>query len=132
METNLEFILVDDDPVNNLLSEIFIESVFPKSNITSFTDPKLGLEHTLTVLATQEESNSILFLDLIMPQMSRWEFLDHFEKAVALEKNRIKIYILSSSVNPADKEKARQNPHIRDFVEKPLSEEVLKSLFLKS
>lgn len=125
MVTKAEFILIDDDPVNNMLSEIIIEEVFPDAKVTAFTDPKAGLVHVLTNCNHQVEGKFILFLDLNMPKMTGWEFMSQFEKSDAVVKERLLIYILSSSVNPVDLEKAKVNPYIIDFVEKPLTEEVL-------
>lgn len=129
METKANFILIDDDPVNNMLSIIIIEEVFPDAKITEFTDPKAGLDHVLTSCNHEVEGKCILFLDLNMPIMSGWEFMDQFEKSNNRIQNQFDIYILSSSVNPADLERARSNTHITDFIEKPLTEDVLITLF---
>lgn len=125
----IDFILIDDDPVNNFLSEIIIGNVFPDARISAFTDPRKGLDHILNIPYTQSREMPVLLLDLTMPHMTGWEFLQHFEDADLPGKEQLQIYILSSSVNPADKEKARQNAFVKAFLEKPLSEEILSELF---
>ncbi len=129
MGNPIDFILVDDDPVNNFLSEIIIGNVFPDARITAFTDPRKGLDHVLNLPFSAGGERPVLFLDLTMPHMTGWEFLQHFEKADLPGKEQLQIYILSSSVNPADKEKARQHDLVKDFLEKPLSEDLLDRLF---
>lgn len=128
METKIHFILVDDDPLNNMLSEMIIEEVFPDAKIMTFTEPKTGLDYILTNLKNPGEGKSILFLDLNMPKMTGWEFIGQFEKADTIGKDQLLIYILSSSVNPVDLEKAKVNPYVKGFIEKPLTGEVLISL----
>lgn len=128
MEKRADFILIDDDPVNNMLSEIIIEEVFPDARIVAFTDPKAGLDHVLIQRNPKIEGKCILFLDLNMPIMSGWDFMDQFEKSDISTKHQLEIYILSSSVNPADLDRAKKNPFIRDFIEKPLTEEVVIDL----
>ena len=128
MEKRADFILIDDDPVNNMLSEIIIEEVFPDARIVAFTDPKAGLDHVLIQRNPNIEGKCILFLDLNMPIMSGWDFMDQFEKSEISTRHQLEIYILSSSVNPADLDRAKKNPFIRDFIEKPLTEEVVMDL----
>lgn len=128
METKIHFILVDDDPLNNMLSEMIIEEVFPDAKIMTFTEPKTGLDYILTNFNDPGEGKSILFLDLNMPKMTGWEFMGQFEKADTIGKDQLLIYILSSSVNPVDLEKAKVNPYVIGFIEKPLTGEVLISL----
>lgn len=128
MEDKIDFILVDDDPINNMLSELTISDVFPEAKIIAFTNPKEGLEFLLTSLGPSRGGKPILFLDLNMPIMSGWDFLAQFELAEQDVKAQLQINILSSSVDPMDLEKAKQNVHVNDFIEKPLTEEVLISL----
>ncbi|OOG75404.1 hypothetical protein B0E43_09995 [Algoriphagus sp. A40] len=128
MEDKIDFILVDDDPINNMLSELTITDVFPDAKIIAFTNPKEGLEFLLTPLVSSNGKKLILFLDLNMPIMSGWEFLAQFEMAEPGVKDQLQINILSSSVDPMDLEKAKQNAYVNDFIEKPLTEEVLISL----
>ena len=53
--------------------------------------------------------------------MTGWQFLERLENEGAVVSERLLIYILSSSVDIADKEKAEVNPHIKDYIMKPLT-----------
>jgi CheY-like chemotaxis protein len=71
------------------------------------------------------ESTSIILLDLNMPIMSGWEFLERFEELDEIIKKQVKIYILSSSVDPRDKERAGKNKDVEDYIVKPLTKEIV-------
>ncbi|MEO8087976.1 MAG: hypothetical protein ABI763_14220 [Bacteroidota bacterium] len=64
------------------------------------------------------EGLAILFLDINMPG---WDFLDNFDNLTEKIKNKIIIYMLSSSIDPSDKQKALENKNVVRYLEKPLS-----------
>jgi response regulator RpfG family c-di-GMP phosphodiesterase len=61
-----------------------------------------------------------------MPEMNAWAFLDEFDKLDELTKSRIRIYILSSSVDRSDMDRARANKHVEYYLIKPLTGESIK------
>lgn len=74
-------------------------------------------------------TETTLFLDINMPTMSGWEFLEAFERFDALIKEQYNIYILSSSVNIGDINAAKANPLVIGFLEKPLNQGMLAKIF---
>lgn len=64
----------------------------------------------------------VIFLDLTMPIMDGWDFLESFRETDLPGKEEIKIYVLSSSINPTDKERALSHKEVSDFISKPLQE----------
>ena len=74
----------------------------------------------------KENDNLVVFLDLNMPIMDGWEFLEKFENELYANYPNIKIILLSSSVDPSDIEKSNQFPMVFKFMSKPLSKEILK------
>ncbi len=127
MKKSIRFILIDDDMVNNFLSSIFIEEAAGKSEIQSFDNPEKGFEYIYNEYS-KNENPTVLFLDINMPTSSGWDFLDKFEKLDEKIKKCFKIYMLSSSVDPADEQRARENKHVAGYVDKPLSEEIVMSI----
>lgn len=126
MDTPSHFIVIDDDALNNKICKACIEKLFKDAPVTTFTDARAGLEHIGSEYASQEHHHSaILFLDINMPHMNGWEFLDHFERFDETVKNRIKIYILSSSVDKRDMEKAQANKNVVYYLIKPLTKETI-------
>jgi len=68
---------------------------------------------------------AVVFLDLNMPIMNGWEFLDKLSKAKNEITMHYKLYILSSTINPDDQKKAKSNPLVSGFLSKPLTKEHL-------
>lgn len=124
------FLIVDDDPINNFLSIMAIKQAFNEVQINDFTVPEDGLEF----MKSEDNYNpadgkTTLFLDINMPNISGWEYLEAFELFDSSIKEQYDIYILSSSVNPNDINRAKENPLVIDFIEKPLSKASVLKIF---
>jgi len=126
-----KFLLIDDDPLNNYLTKRVIKKVFQDAEIIEFTEPEIALTHLENnYLNNIVNEKIIVFLDINMPTMSGWEFLLKFEKYNETIKNQFDIFMFSSSINPADINRAKQDPMVIDFIEKPLEIEKLIKLFV--
>jgi len=115
---------VDDDPFNNTICRMIIEDALGEVEIEEFTKPEEGL------LFIQEniKGPSILFLDINMPTLTGWEFLEQYEKFSEEVKMHVSIYILSSSLDWRDKDKANANKYVKGFISKPLEFETVISI----
>ena len=122
------FIIIDDDPINNLLCSKNIRKTVQDADIITFIEAEKALQYIKSNFNEPNAGNAILFLDINMPTMTGWEFLEQFEKINATIKNHISIYMLSSSISQDDKQKAKIHPDVIEYIEKPLSIEVLKML----
>ena len=124
-----DFLVIDDDPVNNKICNRIIQLTIAGSAVKTFTDPGEGLEH---ILANYENSGTkaILFLDINMPSMTGWDVLAKFDGFTSNIKDRVKIFMLSSSVDPQDIERARRNSLVTGYVTKSLSKDKLQSAFV--
>jgi len=71
----------------------------------------------------------IIFLDIRMPSMDGFEFLDHYDK-LTIAKENIKIYLLSSSLDPTDIKKSSDNKYITQLIHKPLTQKILEEICL--
>lgn len=117
----MRFIAIDDDPVNNLICKLTIEMVATKPEVVTFTEGTRCLEYIQsTYTANNDRTDTILLLDLNMPVMSGWEFLELFDHLADEVKKVFKIYILSSSVDPRDKQRSYANKNVSAFMVKPL------------
>jgi len=117
----MRFIAIDDDPVNNMICKLTIEMVANKPEIITFTKPQEGFDYIINQYASPEDQNpTVLLLDLNMPVMSGWEFLERFDNLKEDVKKRFSIYILSSSVDPRDKQRSYANKNVQAFLVKPL------------
>jgi CheY-like chemotaxis protein len=119
------FIIVDDDPTNNFITKRVIKKISPHADVITFTDPEEGLDCILSTIVKPNSGEAILLLDINMPTMTGWQFIEHLEQESTVFSERLLIYILSSSVDSADKERAKANPHIIDYIMKPLRAEAV-------
>lgn len=128
MQNIPDFILFDDDHVNNTLCYITIRNTFKGASIKTFTVPKKGLQYISTEYHNKPGKSAILFLDINMAGITCWEFLENFEKFDEKIKDKFKIYILTASFSPVDKERAASNKNVVDYIEKPLTTKKLKNI----
>ncbi len=116
-------VLIDDDPINNLINKRLIN----KLNLSPKTIEFLEAEKALFYLKKPNIEKKILILvDINMPVMNGWDFLD---KYVELENKRDdRIIMLSSSIDFQDRQKSEEFPFVSGFIEKPLTHEKLETL----
>ena len=122
---------VEDDSTTHLLNKLYLEEAHFCENYIEVLNGQLALNYFID-LATQEDNLSkvpeLILLDLNMPLMDGWEFLEIFEKDFPQFAERTKVYILSSSINPMDKERAVREKGVCGFVEKPLDFDQIERL----
>jgi CheY-like chemotaxis protein len=116
--------LVDDDPINNLINKRLLSKTGISSNIKEF----LGGEDALAFLNNiPEDHHLLIFLDINMPVLNGWEFLNKYLEY--FPKRTDKIVILSSSIDFQDRQKAQEYDIVAGFLEKPLTlEKISKQL----
>ena len=122
--TPKRFIIVDDDECNNMLCKFMLRKM-TDGEVLDFTNPEEAIAYISADQSTTKE-NTILLLDINMPEMTGWQFLDWFDKAPARIKNDITIFMVSSSIDQRDKERADANPYITHFFTKPLQKAVIE------
>jgi response regulator RpfG family c-di-GMP phosphodiesterase len=127
MKHNPRFVIVDDDPLNNALCQVIIKTTISEAEVKTFTIPEKVLEY-IAVEYSRNGNEAILLLDLNMPTMSAWEFLEEFEKFEEKIKSHLKIYILSSSVDPRDIARASADKNVFDYIVKPLTSEIVNTI----
>lgn len=112
------YIIDDDEIIIYLTDRLISEEEFCEKN-TTFENGLKALDKIKEVLEKNEALPDLLLVDLNMPVMDGWEFIDQFEK-LALPKP-IPIFIFTSSINPIDTEKANQHKSIKGYIQKPLT-----------
>jgi len=121
------FIIIDDDAINNALCRKIIEKTYVDANITDFTDPQEGFDFIASRFSDPATSDkAILLLDISMPVMSAWDFLELFEQLDDRTKERVKVHILSSSVNKRDMLRAQSDKNVEYYLIKPLTKESIR------
>jgi len=116
----LTIVLIDDDPISTFITEKLISrNVKEPCQFYKYQSAKIALQEIYSI------KPNYLFLDLNMPGMTGWDFLDSFNS----ELNEAKIYILSSSVDERDISKASGYSIVKDYFSKPLIKKYIKSIF---
>ncbi|MES2780659.1 MAG: response regulator [Bacteroidota bacterium] len=125
------FIIIDDDPINNKLCRYLIGKVAsPDTEILDFTSADGALSF-ISDTYISSACTTVVFLDINMPDINGWEFLTNYELLPKSIQQQIDIYILSSSVDGRDKDRAYKSSYISDFIVKPLRVETISSILDK-
>lgn len=124
-----EILLIDDNDIDNYINKLIVAKEKVVEKITIKNSPIDALQY----LRTKEgEFPELIFLDIKMPEMDGFGFLDEFSKFTEVKKEKCSIVMLSSSCNNSDLEAAKKNPYLIKFLIKPLNNsklsEVLKLL----
>lgn len=122
-----DVLLVEDDPITIMVCDRIIKMTSFAEKVKSCENGKIAIDY-LAALSENELIPTIIFLDINMPVMNGWDFLEEFEKIKARFTSLPRIYLLSSTVDPEDYKKAKNFSLVQDFISKPLSKEALQTI----
>jgi CheY-like chemotaxis protein len=121
-------ILIDDSEMDNYISEYIIAQSKITEKISVFNSAIEALEYLGTLQSNQQEFPEVIFLDINMPDMDDFGFLDEFSKFSDTLLNRTSIFMLTSSDDPNDIKRALKYPVVKKYFTKPLSKDILNQL----
>lgn len=132
-KTSLACIIDDDGMYIRLLKKI-IKARKLCDNLLIFNNGKESIDYFEAILKNlhEEEVPDIMFIDLNMPIMDGWEFIERFTKIENKFNKLISLYIVSSSINPVDIDRAKSLSNIKDYLVKPVRITELETIFKKS
>lgn len=116
-------LVIDDNYIDNLVTRRLLELCNFAKNIILIESPADAIES----LRNGSIVPDIIFLDIRMPIMDGFEFMQEFEK-LDISKKNIKIYLLSSSLDPADVQRSSDNTYITQLIHKPLTKQILEGI----
>ena len=116
-------LIVDDDKLFVFLTKKTINGTKISTNVTEFTDGQEAIEYLKQNAVNRDALPDIIFLDLSMPIMDGWEFIEEYKQVKPQMNKDIKLFIFSSSISPHDIERAKNIGEVSDFIIKPLVSE---------
>ncbi len=117
--------LIDDDPIINLIHTKII-SKRTDLHVIAYTNAKKAVEQFGSWLNSDPHLlPDVIFLDINMPLMDGWEFLEAFQNIQVITPKMCKVYMLTSSIDNEDIEKSKSYSSVYDFISKPLTAEKL-------
>ena len=118
---------IDDDAITLMLSKMVIAKASFSNEIVTAKNGEEALKYFDTIkINNSTDKPQLIFLDLNMPVMGGWEFLDSFSTSDYADYNETKVIILSSTIDPEDLKKSKRYPMVIDFLSKPISKEMLE------
>lgn len=127
MKTLEQIMFIDDDEINNLICERIVKkTIVNNSKLSSFVYADEGLKYIKSeALKIEEDKFILIFLDINMPLLNGWQVLEQIELMGESVYNKLLIFMLSSSIDPTDKRKAIENKLVCEFIEKPLTANII-------
>jgi CheY-like chemotaxis protein len=116
-------LLIDDNYIDNFVTRKILQNSRFAEDIVVIG----SAGEALNILRSGNIKPDVIFLDIRMPDMDGFDFLEEYEK-IEIEKENIRIYMLSSSLDPLDMMKSSGNKYITQFIHKPLSQKILQEL----
>jgi CheY-like chemotaxis protein len=116
-----KILLVDDDPQFHFITEKRLQAERISKDYRGYLDPAKALKDLMNKYFRSETLPEIILLDLNMPQISGWAFLDFINNMRVSRGEEPSVYIVSSSVDPGDKQKAGLYSCVKGFISKPIT-----------
>jgi CheY-like chemotaxis protein len=113
--------VVDDDSVYQFTASRTLQATHLAHQILQFQNGSEALNFLRKGLDASQSIPDIIFLDINMPITDGWAFLEEFHQLKARLQKDIQIYMVSSSIDPRDRNRARAFPEVTDYIEKPIS-----------
>ncbi|MDT0689749.1 response regulator [Salegentibacter sp. F188] len=123
--------IIDDDKIYVNLVKKIIEIKQLSENLLIYKNGKEALDYFEHILGnmTEDRLPEIIFLDLNMPVMDGWEFLNEFIKIKNYFNKKITLYVVSSSIDPRDLERAKSINLVTDYLIKPIELKKFEKIF---
>ncbi len=121
-------LLIDDDKATNFFNERVVNRHQGFHQVNTVQSGLAALEYLRDVGKDSIIKPDLIFLDINMPAMNGWEFLIEFSKLDHSVTNGIKVILLSTSSNPDDVKESAKNHSVDDFINKPLSLDLLDNV----
>jgi CheY-like chemotaxis protein len=117
-------LLIDDNYIDNFVTRRILEG----GNFAEEVIVSQSAADAIDSLRSGSVKPDVIFLDIRMPVMGGFEFLQEYDKLQIEGKKAIKIFMLSSSLDPTDLKKSSNNKYITQFIHKPITQKILDDI----
>lgn len=124
MKTLDRIMLIDDDPDTNLYNKIVLEQIKASNEIVIFQNGKDALKF----LEQKNDNVDLILLDINMPIMNGWQFLENYEKLEKEKQTAVVVVMLTSSANRDDRKKAETFDSVKKYINKPLDTSTIEDI----
>lgn len=124
----LNICLIDDDRIYQFAARKIIEATGFAGNVLAFSNGKDAIQYLHDHLNYETEIPDVIFLDIHMPIMNGWQFLDEYKNIKPRLSKPVHIYMVSSSVDEIDIDKSKTFDTVSDYIIKPLKRDIFDSL----
>ncbi|WP_338841065.1 response regulator [Flavobacterium ginsenosidimutans] len=122
-----QFVIIEDNLIDQFITKKLLKKGLDVNPLYIANNGKEGIDW---LLKNPNHNSLVIFLDIQMPIMNGFEFLDEFSRLPEDIKEKIRIYVLSSTLDIDEIKKAKENKYVSDFWNKPFRLDTLKSTFL--
>ena len=124
-------LLVDDDAPTLFLNKLVIEDLDCTDRVLTAENGRQAIDMLTEKIDDEFLCPDLILLDINMPIINGWEFMDKYQTLSAEQKAKIVVVMVTTSLNPDDRSRAESVEDIKDFVSKPLDEITLKDIIEK-
>jgi len=122
MKTKLNSVLlIDDDEPTNFIAKMIVTKAELNDNTQAIQSGVKALKYLQDENFSNYDIPDLIFLDINMPTMNGWEFLEEYKKLDIHKKKKIVLYMLTTSMNDDDQLRSEKIEHVDGFLIKPLT-----------
>jgi len=123
-----KIVLIDDEPIFHKIVQMTIRNSDLSKETTYSFDGEVVLDYLEENKLDSQHLPDYIFVDLYMPMFDGWDFLNRFQSIYKSLKKNIKIFIVTSSINPSDVDRSRLYPFVTTFISKPVMKDVFDTI----
>ncbi|RYF91831.1 MAG: response regulator [Chitinophagaceae bacterium] len=127
-EAPTRILLIDDDEINNFLSNELIKLYQPSVEIQSLLYVEAALQYMHEKIQNNQPLPDIILVDINMPDLNGWDFMEAFEQLPEAAIEHIKVYVYTSSIYYKDLEKVKNYKSVIKLLSKPFTDEMIAEL----
>jgi len=120
--------VIDDDPINNIVFRKLSDFTGFAEELIDFVNAVDALDQLQKLVSAEKPLPNAIFLDVSMPIVSGWDFLDEFKSSFSSCLDSVTIYMLTSSSNQSDIYRAAHHSCVNDYIVKPITVDKLNEI----